>query len=529
MGECGVVETWTVGKPAVEGSAGVVASQHYAASEVGARVLAAGGNAVDAAVATGLAIGAVEPWMSGLGGGGFMIVQRAGEAEAQAIDFAMVAPEELDPADYPLAAAAPDSDLFGWPAVEGDRNLEGATSFAVPGLVAGLGLALERFGTRPWAEMIAPAIELARAGLAVDWYATFTIAASARALARYPESARIYLPEGLPPAGEWGRPPPRLELRGLAATLERLAEAGPREFYEGEVARAIAANCARAGGSLSASDLAGYQARALPAAATAYRGARACTAPGLSAGPTLVAALADLEASELDAAAPEALSYLAYAECLSAAYRERLATMGHAGEPSCTTHISVADRAGNMVALTQTLLSLFGSKVVLPATGILMNNGVMWFDPVPGKANSIAPGQRPLSNMCPAIVTREDGVRVALGASGGRRILPAVLQIISFLTDFGMGAGQAIEVPRIDASGTGVVGIDARLGPAVREALGGRFPTSVEHQAVYPTMFAGPNLVTDDRAAGLQTGAVHVRSPWAQAVAASEIAGDVTR
>ena len=529
MRDRGVVETWTVSKPGVEGSAGVVASQHYAASEVGARVLAEGGNAVDAAVATGLAIGAVEPWMSGLGGGGFMLIQGAGETEAAAVDFAMVAPERLDPNAYPVIGAVSDTDLFGWPAVEADRNLEGGTSFAVPGLVAGLGLALERFGTRPWSEMVAPAIELAHAGLAVDWYATFTIAASARALARHPDSAGVYLPEGLPPAGEWGRPPPRLRLGALAATLERLATAGPRDFYEGDVAEAVAADCRRAESPLSAADLAGYEARIVPAAATEYRGARVNAAPGLSAGPTLMAALADLAQRRLGETAPDASAYLAYAECLSAAYRTRLATLGHAGGASCTTHISVADGEGNLVALTQTLLSLFGSKVVLPETGILMNNGVMWFDPVPGRPNSIAPGQRPLSNMCPAIAIREDGVRVALGASGGRRILPAVFQILSFLTDFGMELGEAIDVPRIDASGGDVVGIDSRLGRSVREAIGARFRTEVDPLTVYPTMFACPNLVSDERTSGRQTGAAHVRSPWAQAVAASEIAGDVPR
>ena len=519
MGEGGVIETWTVGKPAVESSAGLVASQHFAVSEVGARVLAAGGNAVDAAVATGLAIGAVEPWMSGLGGGGFMVVQRAGEPEAQAIDFTMIAPARLKPADYPVVGA-PDSDLFGWPLVEDNRNLEGATSFAVPGLVAGLGLALERFGSRPWAEMLAPAIELADAGLVVDWYATFTIAASARALARHPESARIYLPEGLPPAGEWGRPPPRLELRGLAATLRRLAEAGPRDFYEGEIAGAIAEDSAGLGGSLSAADLARYEAKVVPVAGASYRGARIGAAPGLSAGPTLLAALDSLAGRELDEGEPGAASTLAYAECLMAATRDRLASMGHADAPSCTTHISVADAQGNVVALTQTLLSLFGSKVVLPTSGVLMNNGIMWFDPESGKPNSIAPGRRPLTNMCPTIVAREDGVRIALGASGGRRILPAVFQLVSFLVDYRMDPGEAIAVPRIDVSGSEVVGVDARLAPAARTALAQRFPIQVDPCVVYPAMFACPNLVTDDRSSGRQTGAAHIPSPWSHVAAA---------
>lgn len=149
-----------------------------------------------------------------------------------------------------------------------------------------------------------------------------------------------------------------------------------------------------------------------------------------------------------------------------------------------------------------------------------MNNGIMWFDPEPGKPNSIAPGRRPLTNMCPTIVAREDGVRIALGASGGRRILPAVFQLVSFLVDYRMDAGEAIAVPRIDVSGSEVVGVDARLAPAARTALAQRFPIQVDPCVVYPAMFACPNLVTDDRSSGRQTGAAHIPSPWSHVAAA---------
>ncbi len=518
-------ESWTLAKPAVEGAGGVVVSQHHAASAIGARVLAEGGNAVDAAVTAGLAIGTLEPWMSGLGGGGFMLVRLAASGQCWCVEFGMRAPRRLDPADYPLAGGA-DADLFGWPAVLEERNCIGPLAFTVPGLVAGHAAALERFGTRSWAEALAPAIEQARAGLLADWYATLKIAAEARTLARFADSARVFLPDGLPPAGTWGGPLPVIELRGLAATLERLAAAGPRDFYEGEVAAAIAADCERLGARLEAADLAAYRASIRPAAATRYRDATVHAAPGLTAGPTLMRALAALERALEPAPGrrPGEAAYRAYAQVLGEAYAERLATLGDEsgppGEQPCTTHLSVVDRDGNLVALTQTLLSVFGSRVVLPATGILMNNGVMWFDPRPGRPNSIRAGRRPLANMCPTVLERGDGLRVALGASGGRRILPAVLQLSSFLVDFAMDLEAAAHCPRIDASGAPPLIADARLAPEVQAALAAEHDVLVAPNAVYPALFACPNLAAHDPARGVGLGAAYVQSPWAAARAA---------
>ncbi len=191
-------ETWDVRKPAVAGDLGLVASQHYLASAVGAKVLTEGGNAVDAAVAAGLAIGTVEPWMSGLGGGGFMVVYAAATGKVEAVDFGMQAPAALDPADYPLSGAQ-GGDLFAWPAVVEDRNVFGPQSIAVPGYVAGMSLALERFGTRSWQASLAPAIALAEGGLSVDWYAAIKILACAKTLAGFEHSRQTYLPDGLPP------------------------------------------------------------------------------------------------------------------------------------------------------------------------------------------------------------------------------------------------------------------------------------------------------------------------------------------
>jgi gamma-glutamyltranspeptidase/glutathione hydrolase len=247
----------------------------------------------------------------------------------------------------------------------------------------------------------------------------------------------------------------------------------------------------------------------------------------LTAGPTLRRTLEMLAERTSPGAAPDAAMYTGYAGSLLEAYAERLEGLGDDGEataPTCTTHMSVVDGEGNMVALTQTLLSVFGSKVVLPETGILMNNGIMWFDPKPGGPNSLAPGKRPLTNMCPTVVDTGSGVRIAVGASGGRRIMPAVMQLISFLVDFGMSVDEACHQPRVDVSGTPVVTVDARLPVAVADYLGkhlsGRHQVIRAQHGVYPALFACPNLVVRDENRGVNVGAAFVMSPWSKAVAA---------
>ena len=235
--QTGPLENWAVRKAPVSAAKGVVAAQNVRAAEVGAEVLRAGGNAVDAAVATVMALGVVEPWMSGIGGGGYMMVYLAAERRVQAIDFAMVAPAGLDPATYPLAGSGQDDDLFGWPDVLEARNVHGPLSIAVPGAVAGLSLALERFGSLPWAEALAPAIAMARQGHPVDWWTTLRVAEEAAALRLY-SGADVYLPDGLPPIAGIGQDV-RLDLGALADTLTRLAEAGAEDYYRGDIAAAI--------------------------------------------------------------------------------------------------------------------------------------------------------------------------------------------------------------------------------------------------------------------------------------------------
>jgi gamma-glutamyltranspeptidase/glutathione hydrolase len=515
-----ITQNWKVAKPIVRSSGGIVATQNRAAGEAGARVLASGGNAVDAAVATGFALGACEPWNSGIGGIGYMLVCMAGSDKVEVVDFSPISPHRLDPADYPLTGGVT-RDLFVWPTVKDDCNVHGPRSIAVPGHVAGMALALERFGTKSFREVLAPAIQMAREGMPLDWFLTLKVATAAKDLLRYPSTRDIWLPDGLPPVTPQGAPLGRLVLKGLAATLERLAAAGPRDYYKGEIARSIVADMQALGGIIDAQDLAGYRARIVEPIEAQYRGAQVALAPGLTAGPSMKRTLAGLEKHTFNRVGPDALAFLAYARELTAAFEERLSTMGDVAdrsEPTSTTHFNVVDRDGNMVAVTQTLLSVFGSRLVLPSTGILMNNGIMWFDPRPGLPNSLGPSKRPLTNMCPVIARRDGRGWFAVGGSGGRKIFPAVLQLTSMLIDHGLDLETAWHRPRIDASGGDTVGVDPRLAEDAKAILAREFALKETELVVYPNNFACPSAVQRDWSAGQNSGISDVMSPWSGAV-----------
>ncbi|MCI3951321.1 MAG: gamma-glutamyltransferase [Burkholderiales bacterium] len=524
-----LVQNWNVRKPVARSRGGIVATQNRIAGEAGARVLAAGGNAVDAAVATGFALAAVEPWNSGLGGIGYMLVYLAQENRVHVVDFGPVSPHALNPADYPLVGGGITTrDLFTWPTVKDDRNVHGPLSIAVPGHVDGLGLALEKFGTLPFADALQPAIALAERGIAVDWYLTLKVATMARELARYGTTRAVWLPNGFPPVTPAGAPLERLMLKNLAETLRRLAKGGRREFYEGTVAHDIAEDVRRLGGNLSREDLKAYRARLAAPLECEYREAEIALAPGLTAGPSMHRALKALAEVNVKGGGPQAEAFIAYARILRETYAERLVSMGETSDhrdPSTTTHLNVIDRDGNMVALTQTLLSVFGSKVVLPTTGVLMNNGVMWFDPRPDSPNCLAPNKRPLTNMCPVIARRAGKPWFAIGASGGRKIFPAVFQISSFLIDHGMTLEDAFHQPRIDASGGDTVGVDPRLPKAIQDALAAQFPVAPTELVVYPTNFACPSAVFNAPDSGEHFGIADVMSPWSGAVSQDSVMG----
>ncbi len=519
-------QNWSLTKPAARGRGGVVVAQNHEAAAAGAAILAAGGNAADAAVATALALAAVEPWNSGLGGIGFGVVLKAGESRAQVVDFGPVAPRRADPADYPLTGAMK-QDLFSWPEVEGDRNIHGPLSFCVPSSVAGYARLKEAFGTKmPVAELLQPAIALAQRGLAQDWVTTLKIASSAAVLRLYAESARIYLPGGLPPVPPYQGVPGFMKLGNLAGTLEHLAKAGLDDFYRGALAAALAKDIASAGGVVDAKDLADCHATVRDAPTINWRGTHLLhTAGGLTAAPTLQAVVEGMAASPAPEGGPDAEWFARLSQVMREAYASRLSGLGAAQaatEPAetCTTHLTVVDGEGSIVSLTTTLLSSMGSRFVLPETGVLMNNGMMWFDPRPGSANAIAPGARPLCNMCPVVVTPADGglPRHGAGASGGRRILASVYQMLAFTLDSGMSLDDAAHQPRIDVSGPDGTSADARLPEGTLAALEAAGPLTVVEHGVLPLNFACPNMVKvgRDGAEGISDAA----SPWSAAVAA---------
>ena len=515
--------SWIIRKPATTSAHGIVASQSRLAADAGARILRDGGNAVDAAIATSFALGAAEPWMSGMGGGGYMVVRMADADQAQVIEFGMRAPQGLELADYPIVGGK-SGDLFPWPRVQDDRNVFGATSVAIPGQVAGMGAAHEAFATLPWADLLAPAIAMADAGLPVDWYAQMIIAGSARDLAPFPASAETFLDDGtFPKATPWtALSETRCDLTRLAATLRHVAAGGPRAFYEGSLAQSIIADLQAAGGRHSLADLASYAARITPAEHMTYRDHTIINTPHLTAGPTLRRAFELLSGWTPQGNAPDAAAYVAYDTAMRQANSERYATMGdteHEPDPSCTSHFNVVDAAGNMVAVTQTLLSIFGSRLMLPQSGLMMNNGIMWFDPEPGSPNTLGPGKRCLTNMCPTLLERSDGARFALGASGGRKIFPATAQLSSMLLDYGMDLETALHTPRIDVSLAETTIVDDTLDPATLQHLQGNLArVTPAPRSIYPLHFACPSAVA--RQGQTNSGATEVMAPWADAVAA---------
>ena len=512
-------QNWIVSKPSATGRRGIVVSQARSAAEAGVAVLDAGGNAVDAAVATALALAAVEPWNSGLGGIGFALVHGAGQPKAELVDFGPVAPRGLDASAFKLTGRMK-QDLFAWPEVEGDANIHGPLSFAIPSSTAGYALMHERWGRVPLAEIMAPAIALAKRGLPQDWFTTLKVGTSASVLRRYTESARIYLPDGLPPVAPYQGSPGFFRLGALAETLEQLSRSGLHDLYEGDIAAAIAGDVRQMGGVLDADDLRSCQARIMPAAEFSWRGHTLQLAGGLTAAPTMTRVLEQMQGVPVGVR-PDAAWFVAFGRAMKQAYRERLEGLGDAdplAAETCTSHITVCDEAGTMVSMTTTLLSSMGSRVVLPASGILMNNGVMWFDPRPNQPNSIAGGKRPLSNMSPVIV--RDGARpwLAAGASGGRRILAAVTQMLAFLTDFGMTLEDAAAFPRINVSDPGYVSADRRLPAEVIAALSADGAVEVVEHGVMPINFACPNAIVSD-VDGLRVGMSDVASPWSAAMA----------
>ncbi|MGL4634633.1 MAG: gamma-glutamyltransferase [Beijerinckiaceae bacterium] len=511
-------------KPAVVSNGGIVVTQNRVASEVGARVLKAGGHAVDAAVAAAFAIGIVEPWMSGIGGVGGMLVHDAKTGKVKGFDFGGRSPKGLKTADFQTIPGA-DSDLFGWPAVKGNINTVGAKAVVTPSEPLGLWTAHKAFGRKPWAELVGPAISLADEGPMVDWHTTLLIATAQADIAKDKGSAERFLRGGqapVPPAAN--AKPIHLPMKALARTLETLASEGAPALYKGKLAESIANDVAAMGGYLSTEDLAAYKVRTVEPLVIKHGKNNVHVLPELNGGPTIAVAFQALgKIARNIGKKPAGTDYVAYSHALRTAWDYRFKNMGDAGErtaPTCTTHLSVIDRDGNMVTLTQTLLSLFGSRVLLPGSGILMNNGINWFDPRLDGPNALAPDSRVLANYVPAILHAKGRV-MATGGCGGRKIIPAVFQLLAMQADFDLSLDTLFHTPRVDVSGGPEVVTDMRMSKAALKALDAAFDTVLAEPLVYTNPYTIANAVM--RSGGMNSAACEPSHPWSEAVGEDEV------
>jgi gamma-glutamyltranspeptidase/glutathione hydrolase len=565
--------TLRVVKDEVVASGGMVVAQHPLIAEAGAEILAAGGNAVDAAVAAAFAAGVVEPFMSGIGGGGGLIYHDSRAGRSIAVEFIMRVPRAAGPDTFALDPNGGPDGIFGWPAVVDKANRIGWRSALVPGAVAGLCLALERFGTLPLARALEPALRLAEEGFPADWYLCLNVACAMPELLPFPSTA-VFLPNGHPPRARLGfnEPTDRFVQRDLAHTLRAIAAEGPRAFYEGAIAQSIVRAMREHGGLISHGDLASYRPVVYEAPlSTTYRQRyRIETMPACSSGPTLVEMLHVLEGFDLATSGHNTVDTLhLLAETMRRAYVDRFAHMadpdatpvpiagltarGYAdarratidplradlhpapGDPwafegraaergenaspvlppdaTCTTHLCVVDRERRMVTLTNTLGELFGSRVVVPGTGILLNDGMVWFDPRPGTPNALQPGRRPLNNMAPTLVLRDGRPFLAVGAPGGRKILTGVLQTLLNVVDFGLGVQEAAGAPRIHSEGPETY-VDSRLPVQVHEGLRQRGQQVVPLEETFAaTNFSRVVGILVDEASGVLRGGVHLWQP----------------
>ncbi len=463
---------------------GMVVTDEGKATQVGRDVLAKGGNAIDAAVAVAFALAVTFPTAGNIGGGGFAVISKG--TDVRALDFRETAPAKAT------------RDMFlGKDGKPIQNSHTGIRSVGVPGSVAGLYEMHVTFGKTPWAELLAPAIRFAKEGFEVDDAFLDTITKAEKTLAKHPASAALFLPGGKPPAKGT-----RFTDAPLGTLLERIAKDGPKGFYAGKNAQAIAAQMKAEGGLLTAADLAGYKAKWREPISFTYRGQRVVSMPPPSSGGITLAMMAHiLEGYDLAASGFQSTESLHYTfEAMRRAFAARNTRLGdpdfvkmQVGElmskewadaqratidktkatPSSaiqtagaasgvgphTTHFSVVDAEGNAVALTTTVNHWFGSGVTVKDGGYVLNNEMDDFASVPGaanafglvqgEANAVAPGKRMLSSMSPTLVFDDAGAaRLVLGAAGGPTIITAVFQEMSAVLDYRLSIADAVRAPR---------------------------------------------------------------------------------
>ena len=472
------------GTVSAEATHGMVATVHPVATEAGLRVLKDGGNAVDAAVAVALTLGVVDSDNSGIGGGCFMLIHRA-DGSLVAIDGRETAP----------AAATPDMFVRNGKA---DTKLSqtGPLASGVPGALAAYAFAVEHYGKRKLRDLILPAADIAAKGFALDDSYARALKRVRRDLARFPSSRAVFFKGGKPLSkGDTLKQP------DLAATYRGIAEQGADWFYRGPFAEAVEQWMKDNGGIMTAQDLRDYRARLRDPILSNYRGYTIVGFPPPSSGGVHVAQMLNMLETFKLKALPEAERLHLIAEVMKLAFADRAHWLGdpdfvkvprgladtnyaaalartinpqranknvsHGTPPDWqtdvfgkhTTHFSVADAAGNWVACTATINTSFGSKVVIPGTGVVMNDEMDDFSIQPGvrnyfglvgdQANAVAPGKRPLSSMTPTLMLKDGKPMIALGAAGGPKIISQVVLELVAMLDLGMSPAQALAQPRI--------------------------------------------------------------------------------
>ncbi|HEX6958976.1 MAG TPA: gamma-glutamyltransferase [Ferrovibrio sp.] len=489
-------------KTPVSASRGMVVTNHPLASAAGIEMLAAGGNAVDAAIAALFTLSVVEPMMVGIFGGGMAHIRLADGCHA-VIDGLSCAPQAARADMYKPISDEPGLDYLE---TEGRANAVGARAVAVPGNLKAWCETLARFGRMSLADVIEPAIRHASRGFTVTPYLSGCIGEAAADMARDAEIARLYLPDGKPLAAG-----ARLVQSDYAETLRRIAKDGPALLYGGGLGQQIAEAIRAAGGLLALEDLKAFQVVERAPVRGPYRGFEIIGPPPPSSGGVhviqMLNILEDFDLAAIGFGSTDHLHLLA--EVLKIAFADRAAATADpafvdvpverliskqyaserraqiditraqswsagvaAGESPNTTHVTVADREGNVVASTQTINSLFGARFLLPGTGVIPNNYMYLFDPHPGKALSVAPNKRITTSQAPVMALKDGKPAYALGLPGGLRIFGSAMQALVNLIDFGMGLQEAVEAPRLWTQGQQV---ELEPGYAVRgEALKSR-------------------------------------------------------
>ena len=472
------------------GKIGVVSTSKVEASRIGAEILRKGGNAIDAAVAAGFALGVVEPNSSGLGGGGFMLIRIAKTGETVFIDFRERAPQKSSPEMWKVGKDGK---------VVGNQKLEGGKAAAVPGEVAGLLYALENYGTMSREQVIRPAANLAKNG----FYVTPTLSNDMKSqfdkLEKYPESAKVFLnKEGLPYEVDDLFTNP-----DMAKTLDIIIKNGKDGFYKGEVAEAIVKTLNKYDGLYTMEDLANYKPLVRQPVKGTYRGYEIISSPSPSSGGAIVIEILNIlenfDVGSLKVNSPEYLHL--FSEAYKLAYADRAKYMGDSDytpvpmkgfvskkyakeiakeidlkvsheskahdpwlyESEDTTHYSIADKEGNMVAITKTVNGLFGNSVVVDGYGFVMNNEMDDFVLGAGHPNSVAPNKTPLSSMSPTIVLKDGKPFMVLGSPGATKIISTVSQVISRVIDHKMGMQEAIDTPRLWDNTSNKINVETRI------------------------------------------------------------------